>query len=447
MVLRVAPVAAFAAAAALALFACSSGDNAATVGETQPNIGAGTGAKGSDANGLPCEVQKVLASHCQSCHSAQPQYGAPMPLMTLADLRAPAVSDASKAVYTLVKARTHDAARTMPPKPNAALEAADLATLDAWIDGGAATGAACSAGSSSGGPSIGTQKLACTPDVTLKAKTAFAMPQAAGDHYVCVGVDTGVLQKRHITGIQTKIDNTIIVHHMLLLQSDTPGPATPTDCSSTDLAGGRLVYAWAAGGNALELPPEAGLPIDASSHYTIQFHYNNSRALANQTDQSAIELCTTDQLRANEADVVAFGSVRFTIPPRTTAKIDCDYKLPTQAKEITVFGAMPHMHSLGTKMSTTAQTGTAAPRSLGGTDTWDFNTQVWSGLKETVTSGDNIHTSCSWKNNGDTSVGFGETTADEMCFSFTMYYPKISNLLSWAQPSALAKCTSAVTPN
>ena len=39
--------------------------------------------------------------------------------------------------------------------------------------------------------------------------------------------------------------------------------------------------------------------------------------------------------------------------------------------------------------------------------------------------------------NGD--VAFGENTADEMCFSFVMYYPK-RNFLVWAQPASVSTC-------
>ncbi|MBN9163051.1 MAG: hypothetical protein J0I07_18950, partial [Myxococcales bacterium] len=50
---------------------------------------------------------------------------------------------------------------------------------------------------------------------------------------------------------------------------------------------------------------------------------------------------------------------------------------------------------------------------------------------------DVIRTKCSWTNNTGEPVRFGEKTADEMCYSFTMYYPRIkSSIWSWAAPAS-----------
>ncbi len=38
-------------------------------------------------------------------------------------------------------------------------------------------------------------------------------------------------------------------------------------------------------------------------------------------------------------------------------------------------------------------------------------------------------------------VKFGETTVEEMCYSFTMYYPKVQQALwSWALPAVTSTC-------
>jgi hypothetical protein len=41
----------------------------------------------------------------------------------------------------------------------------------------------------------------------------------------------------------------------------------------------------------------------------------------------------------------------------------------------------------------------------------------------------------------DATVSFGETTAEEMCYSFTVYYPKIqASFWSWAIPAMGSTC-------
>src|SRR4051794_2290266 len=82
---------------------------------------ASDGGAGGAAQPLPCDVDEVLATKCQSCHGAEPAYGAPMSLVTTRDLLAPAPSDDSKRVIDRVSERIHADKGVMPPPPNAAL--------------------------------------------------------------------------------------------------------------------------------------------------------------------------------------------------------------------------------------------------------------------------------------------------------------------------------------
>jgi hypothetical protein len=55
--------------------------------------------------------------------------------------------------------------------------------------------------------------------------------------------------------------------------------------------------------------------------------------------------------------------------------------------------------------------------------------------------GDRVETRCRWKNSLSHAVGFGPSTEDEMCYSFTMYYPRIEDPnWHWALPALYAKC-------
>ncbi len=83
--------------------------------------------------GLPCDVATVL-KNCQPCHG-NPPVGAPMPLVTHADLIAPAKSDPSRRVADLVVERVQSATRPMPPTTR--LADPDVATLVRWVSAGA----------------------------------------------------------------------------------------------------------------------------------------------------------------------------------------------------------------------------------------------------------------------------------------------------------------------
>jgi hypothetical protein len=97
----------------------------------------GTGTAGVDA-GTPqgfCAVQGVIQRNtCLNCHGATPINGAPMSLVTFADLTAPAKSDPTRTVGQLVIVRT--TAQTMPPGGVPAVSAADIQTVQNWLDSG-----------------------------------------------------------------------------------------------------------------------------------------------------------------------------------------------------------------------------------------------------------------------------------------------------------------------
>jgi mono/diheme cytochrome c family protein len=89
-----------------------------------------------EAKGMPCEVELLLRTHCQGCHSAMAKNG--VPLMTLENLMAPSKADANTPVYARVAARISSAERPMPPMGKGTpVTAEELAAFQAWVDQGA----------------------------------------------------------------------------------------------------------------------------------------------------------------------------------------------------------------------------------------------------------------------------------------------------------------------
>jgi hypothetical protein len=106
----------------------------------------GSGSNGgvATASDLPCDIDQILASSCRSCHGATPTAGAPMSLVTYANLSAPAKSDPSKSVAALCVARITSTSAPMPPTPPL-LSAADIATFQSWVAAGLPQGSCSSA--------------------------------------------------------------------------------------------------------------------------------------------------------------------------------------------------------------------------------------------------------------------------------------------------------------
>jgi len=105
----------------------------------------GTGGGNRIDTGLPCDVSAILVANCQSCHGQAPAGGAPMSLVTYADLTAPAKTDPTQTVAAMCVTRMQSTTAPMPPAPTPALSAADLATFQSWVSAGMPMGS-CTSG-------------------------------------------------------------------------------------------------------------------------------------------------------------------------------------------------------------------------------------------------------------------------------------------------------------
>jgi len=434
--------AATAAFASVALVvACSSSDPAPTLkvgNKSNVNPAADTV---KTATGLPCPVSEILSQSCQTCHAASPTAGASTPLVTWADLQ---VDYGGKKLYEHVKERIHAETGRMPPASRLTTE--QIRTLDEWVGSGAPQAAdTCDLGQ---GPPPAMRPLACPAPgrlSTLKAAKPYTWTDdTKTDQYMCYGVDEVVTSKRHIIGLGPTIENLNIVHHVLLCQADEAMSNEAQPCDGTP-ASWKLVAGWAPGGGNMDLPPAAGFPQEGTTHWILQVHYNNASGThSGESDNSGFQLCSTEQLRPNDAGIIAFGSTSFKIPPRTPKyTVKCDYKLGDKYKGVTFFAASPHMHTRGLALVTERiPGGKGAAEIVFGQDPFNFENQEAFPIEKRVEPGDVFRTRCTWKNTGDTEVTFGEKTGDEMCFNFLNYYPAIPDQViggiptqSWVTPS------------
>ncbi len=393
-----------------------------------------------EAEALPCAIARIVAERCQECHSATPVAGAPMALVSAADFRAPAKSDPSRSVGQLVLERLANDHDPMPPTPRPRVEGAELATLTAWIESGAPKGEACDGPLPDGGSPL--TPLSCDPDVHSMPASPYEIPAGGSDLVVCYGFSLNASSKRHLTGFAPRVDNAVVLHHMSLLQADEAFSTTPVPCpDSGGMASWRVVYGWAPGADAFELPKEAGFAADPGAHFVVQLHYVNSSATA-QSDSSGFSLCSDSELRNFDADIMAFGTHEFTIPPHGSESVTCNVAVPPTGATTRLFAAFPHMHRLGTSISTRAfPAGGGSAVDIGSVAQWSFDYQSWQSIDYVLSPGDVVRTKCAWNNPYSHGVGFGPGTDDEMCYSFVMYFPRIEDpAWHWVLPALYSEC-------
>jgi hypothetical protein len=427
----------------LALLLGCSRDDASDPGATRKDAGPAVTFP-TTGTALPCDVDAVFERHCRKCHTNPPESGAPMPLLFYENLHAPARSDPSKKVYELVGQRIHDDEHPMPQPPNARLDEATAKVLGDWIAAGAPAGDDAGACTNDGGAPIDAgPPIPTTCAITaLGPASRWAMPTTVGDIDVCYGVEVTALKKRHVVAIAPKVDTKTIVHHVVLYRADSAVSGVPAACDPIASRDWRVLYGWVPGSGNLVLPDAAGFPEEGAVHYVVQIHYSNVNYVPDLTDASGVELCTTEQLRPNDADVVSFGTRAFSVPAHGALDLTCRYAFPAGAGELHAFSAFPHMHKYG-KSIATVKLGVdgGPPTELGGQGTWNTRNQYSIPIAATLLPGDPIETRCAWSNPSDQNAPVGEGVGEEMCASFTAYWPKVTvPAWSWLAPSEQATC-------
>jgi len=397
---------------------------------------------------LPCQVSKALATGCQSCHGTTPQFGAPIPLVTYADL-SKASRQPSLTVAQLALARINDASAPMPPGGHS-LSDNDRKVLTDWLSGGAKPATAaelttCGAGTTP--PNTSTHDVAyykngLTPEPgetcyefqvhgtqTPGDKTAY--PVRTGEHYEQFYVKVPWGSGKVMTRFGSKFDNLKVVHHWLLFTTNRPvsqDGAHETVAGTTIGDDSQMLAGWAVGGDHVSFPSDTGLELPESGILNAQWHYFNQGAAA-ENDSSIIQICTMPRaMRKNIASLTFLGTEFFNGPfgmPAHTRSAFSGSCTNNSSVPVTIYGFTPHMHKLGRHMKTTViRKATGAAETVFDKD-FDFNSQITYILDNLITlqPGDEILSTCTFDNQTDHSVAFGPSTEEEMCYNFTMAYP------------------------
>jgi hypothetical protein len=220
---------------------------------------------------------------------------------------------------------------------------------------------------------------------------------------------TGMQYARSMT---TALDNTVIIHHYLLFKEDTV-TADGTIAPPKPHLDGQLLQGWAPGGDDLYYSPDLGQEMPPVT-YLLETHHNNTTGGA-APDHSGIKVCVTPKVPEHIASISWLGTDAIS---GLAAQGICN---PKDDGPIYILGGTPHMHKKGVKMTVTVNRVGGASEVLHDKP-FDFMNQVGYANKTVIMPGDTITTKCTY----NAPANFGEGTSDEMCYYFTLYYPKLS---------------------
>lgn len=263
--------------------------------------------------------------------------------------------------------------------------------------------------------------------------------------YICTNVEIPPVEEdHHIVRIDAIIDQSKVLHHMVLYLCDNPQPASePWDCESMDPECIQILYVWAVGGSNFYLPQEAGFLMgpNGAQYAVMQIHYDNPDNLDNLWDNSGFRLYYTPNLRQFNAGILEVGVSYIEIPPGEAAfevgapefgcPSECTKKNVPENSPMVVFASMLHAHLAGRQIRTEhwrpKENGTLVKiDDLNNNPYYDFNVQSYDIFNppKTVLSGDGLITYCVYNTEDRTDTTYlGLPTTSEMCYNFIAYYP------------------------
>ena len=359
------------------------------------------------------DVAPIFYSKCVECH--RPTMFAPMSLVMFDEARPWAKS-----------IRNRVSTRTMPPwgadpthgifKNDPRLTDKEIATILAWVDGGAPKGDdkdMPAMPSFTDGWNIG------EPDAVFEMKEAYQIPATGVIEYQYIRIPMNIPEAKWLAAIEIKPQARAHVHHVLAYTQPAGTPINEAGALGPGNIGGVTPNK-----PGVIFDPGVGRLLEANSDLILQMHYTTNGEAA--VDKTVVGL---KFLKEPPAMVQRGGSVlqpRFVIPAGDpNAEVRGSRVL--QADTI-ITSFTPHMHVRGKDMTYTAKYPDGRTEVLLSVPRYDFNWQITYQLKEAkrMPKGTEIEVVAHYDNspqnkfNPDPTkdVRWGDQTFEEMMIGF-----------------------------
>jgi hypothetical protein len=185
-------------------------------------------------------------------------------------------------------------------------------------------------------------------------------------------------------------------------------------------AGDRKLQGSGAGTEASALPPGVAMPIHAGEQVLMNLHLFNigDQPLSGRSGMWIKTVAKNDVV--HEAETVLAGPLSLDIPVgRATTSGSC-----TIRSDATLFAVGPHMHQHGVHQRVTATTA-AGDVAIYDAD-YDFDHQLYYPVDQLeLHAGDRVNVECTYLNDTDGPLHWGDSSLAEMCFTSLSLYPAV----------------------
>ncbi|HTL34231.1 MAG TPA: hypothetical protein VL326_13970 [Kofleriaceae bacterium] len=260
---------------------------------------------------------------------------------------------------------------------------------------------------------------------TMLVGRSWQVPPGSADTYKCIRI--AVKEDMWVTGFRAQAP--LGTHHTVLTISNNGNQLGEYDCQVGSL---DLEMLWASGVGTAELnfPEGVGMKLKAGQFVNLNLHlFNASDTPLSGT--SGIEVKKVEPSAVvHEADMTFSGTTNFSIPSDNQPH-DVSGGCQVQS-QWNVFTVWPHMHQHATKQSFEITQGATVTKVLDNKP-YSFQEQVnYPSQTMTLNPGDRIKTTCTFVNNTGTTLTFGDSSNEEMCFTGMYKWPAGGSLFQCA---------------
>jgi hypothetical protein len=379
------------------------------------------------------DVAPILQKNCQNCH--RPGEAGPFSMLSYEEVR-PWAGAMKLAVQQ----------KMMPPwyadpqyghfGNDRSLSQKDIGTIVAWVN----------AGAPKGDPKDMPAPVKFTegwgipaPDKVLQLPQPFPVPESGIVEYQYVIVPTGFTEDKWVQAVEVRPTERAVVHHIIAFvrepgsnyfKDHKPGvffeaPPSKTDEKvDTSALPSDFLVGYAPGQPAEILRPGEAKLIKAGSDIVFEVHYTpNGTAVMDQTKLGLVFAKEPPKLRVQ---TLSASNGKFKIPPG-----DPDYRVDASfevAKEVTLAGIHPHMHTRGKDFEYRLVFPNGETRTILRVPAFNWHWQLWYNLEEPIVLPKGTKIECTAhfdnsKNNPENpdptkTVIWGQQNFDEMMVGF-----------------------------
>jgi hypothetical protein len=218
-------------------------------------------------------------------------------------------------------------------------------------------------------------------------------------------------------------------HHFIVYRvNDTVERPEPFLCSPfTDTLNDPPLIITQRADDRLTLPEGVAYTIEPNQMIRLELHYINVSAAPQLAEATSTFIPMPSEEVEHEADVMFLGDTNIVIPPMSEATLGPTFlQVPSRFDGVSYFAITGHEHQWGTNVYVEVAEDADAP----GTPVydvlsfrWDEPLTVTHAPPFTVPGGGGFRLTCDWSNQSDSTVFFGTSVDDEMCFFWAYYFP------------------------